>query len=259
MNNMKFGTKEWADENLNLFRGCEHDCIYCYSKYNTCKRWKQIPVEEWKNMKFNQKAFDKKPKKVDGRLMFPSRHDILPQHLPETIAYLKKWLEVGNDLLIVSKPHYECIKALCESLAKYKDNIVFRFTIGSLNQDVLDFWEHNAPDFYERKASLKLAYANDFQTSVSSEPYLDEHIADLVKQLLPMITDTMWIGKMNYIKERVDTTGWTEDDFKYLKRVKDAQTDEFVHGLYEQFKDEPKIRWKESCKKVLGLPDEAVG
>jgi DNA repair photolyase len=168
-------------------------------------------------------------------------------------------LAKGNEILIVSKPHLECIQAICEKLADYKDRIVFRFTIGSMYDEYLGFWEPGAPDYEERKASLKFAYEAGFTTSVSCEPYLDPQIDMLVDELLPFINDVIWIGKMNKKESRIDFDEWTEDDYKYLDVVDNCQTDSFVQMLYERFKDEPKVKWKDSIKQVMGLEEEATG
>ena len=164
----------------------------------------------------------------------------------------------------MSKPHLECIKRICDEFSDedeskfydYKDKIVFRFTIGSLNDDVLKFWEPGAPGYEERKESLKYAFDKGFQTSVSCEPILDEDIFLMVRKLLPYITDTIWLGKMNFIKPRVDTSEWEPDDWDYLSKVQNVIEDKFILELYEEFKDNPKVKWKESVKKVIGLPDE---
>lgn len=215
---------------------------------------------EWEKMELNNFKFDEKPKKIKGRIMFPTQHDILPEFIDYTIRYLGKWLKEGNEILITSKPHFECIEKICEELDEYKDQIVFRFTIGSMHDDYLKFWEPNAPGFEERYKCLKHAYANGFQTSVSCEPYFEEDIDQLVTKLLPFITDTIWIGKMNFIQQRVDTSKWTnEEKQKYLGMIKKSQTNDFIWELYHKFKNNQKVKWKESCKKVLGLPEEEIG
>jgi hypothetical protein len=41
-----------------------------------------------------------------------------------------------------------------------------------------------------------------------------------------------------------------------MKRADDlikAQSDDWVRGLYAIYKDNPQIKWKDSCKKILGL------
>jgi DNA repair photolyase len=196
---------------------------------------------------------------LNGSIMFPTTHDIVPDFIDETIYYLKKFLRVGNNILITSKPDYSCIREIVDSLLLYKSQIVFRFTIGSLHDDVLKFWEPNAPNFNNRLCSLKKAFYKGFETSVSCEPFLDGDIVLLVDKLLPFITDVIWIGKMNKIESRVDTSDWSKADFRFLELVKSTQTDDVIWKLFNRFKDNSKIRWKDSIKKVVGLPEEEIG
>jgi DNA repair photolyase len=258
----KFGTREWAQVNKNIQVGCEHGCRYCYACYNAVTRYHRIlSAEEWKNPVLHQKNFDEKPRLYkDGmRIMFPTQHDITPKNVDKCIEYLTRWLEKGNKFLIVSKPHEDVTLKLCDALRRYKGQIVFRFTIGSPNDDVLKFWEPNAPDYNERLKSLMIASDAGFVTSVSCEPMLDEDIALLVHELLPFISDSIWLGKMNNIKPRVDMDGWGEKENYYLRKVEAVNKDEFIRDLYLEFNDNPKVHWKDSIKKVLGLPEEEIG
>ena len=68
----------------------------------------------------------------------------------------------------------------------------------------------------------------------------------------PFITDTIWLGKMNQVRKRVDPK--TAKEKAAVQRIEDNQTDERIVALYERLKDEPKVEWKESIKKVVGLP-----
>lgn len=257
----KFGTKEWAHINKNICIGCKHDCRYCYARFNEVVRYKRLPnVEAWKNPVLNEDKFNEKPRLYSGkRIMFPTQHDITPENMDKCITYLQRWLELGNSFLIVSKPHMNVTMEMCAHLQRFKDKIVFRFTIGSLNDDVLRFWEPGAPLYNERLNALGYAFSSGFETSVSCEPVLDEDIALLVRELLPFISDTIWIGKMNFIKQRVDMRGWGEREKYYLRKVEAVNKDEFIRDLYDEFKDNEQVRWKESIKKVLGLPDEEIG
>lgn len=257
MNKLKFGTKEWAEINKNIFNGCSHNCRYCYARYNSCVRYHQLNIKDWEHPVLNEKKFNETPVLYKNkRIMYSTQHDILPEYLEQNIQYLRRWLNVGNQILIVSKPHFECIKRICDEFEKYKSQIVFRFTIGSPNDDVLKFWEPGAPSYDERVKSLRYAFEKGYQTSVSCEPILDEDISSMVNELLPFITDTIWLGKMNFIRPRVDTKNWTKDDWKYMDGVEAVIKDDFIKGLYNEFKDNPKVKYKESIKKVLGLPDE---
>lgn len=249
------GTREWSDKSLNIQCGCEHNCLYCYARANALwRRWIKNK-EEWKTPRFYEKG--EKPKKT-GRIMFPTTHDITPLNVDRCISFLKPWLGLGNEVLIVSKPHLPVIKQICEELECYKNRISFRFTIGSLDQHILDFWEHDAPQYHERYDCLKWAYNAGWKTSVSSEPYLDTTIQMLVKTLEPYL-DVIWIGKMNKIKERLKPETWPKEDLQFLDIVRKCQTDEFIRKLYNDLITNDKVKWKDSIKEVLGLEQEPIG
>jgi len=117
-------------------------------------RYKRSTPDTWKNETVREHDLKKKIKHYEKRVMYPSSHDIRPEHLSENMEFLRHILEAGNEVLIVSKPHLVCIKAICKEFEKYKEKILFRFTIGSADDAVLKFWEPNAPGFMERLACL---------------------------------------------------------------------------------------------------------
>jgi hypothetical protein len=195
----------------------------------------------------------KPAKLLDGNIMFPTTHDIFPEHLhSHIIPFLYKWLEVGNKILIVTKPRLECVERICEELRQFKDQITWRFTIGSMYDDILRFWEPNATNFLERFNSLKVANESGFATSVSCEPYLDSDVVPLVRMLLPYVSDTIWVGKMNQIEKRVNIKGWGEKEFKFLDLVKHSQTDQEVMKVVKELSNISQVRWKDTIKEVIG-------
>ena len=246
-----FGTQEWAKYNENCIKGCSHDCKYCYAKSNAV-RFKRNTVDGWKN-----EVVIKLPhgfRKRNGTFMFPSTHDITPDHLNECISFLENILKPGNSVLVVSKPHLECISALCSQFSKYKQQILFRFTIGSADSAVLKFWEPEAPDFEERLAALKYVFDRGYKTSVSCEPMLDGNIDQVVGLVSPYVTDSIWLGKMNHLNERLSLNGFKDQEtLRRAKGLMDTQSDERIWGIYNRYKDNPQIKWKESIKKVIGL------
>ena len=258
----KSGTGEWATEDKDLYYGCKNNCRYGYCRYTYTVRLKKVTgktKDNWTEMVFRENNFREKPKKVKGRLFCFAHHDITEDTVDKCIEYMRKWLEVSNEILIVSKPRIFCIRKICEELSQYMSQITFRFTIGSTCNEVLKFWERNAPSFEERLECLIYAYNAGYKTSVSAEPYLDATIESLVTTLMPYITDTIWIGKVNKLDQRLDKTDWTDKGDRYLEVLERMQTDEKVRELYEKFKDNPKIRFKDSIKKVIGLPEEEIG
>lgn len=250
-----FGTEEWAAHNFNFQLGCKSDCSYCYAKSNAL-RYKQInDPSEWSTPKINEKTLEKKHGKKVGTIMFPTAHDIHPDNIDAAIKVLIGLLTPGNRVLVVTKPHLECITRICTDCAQFKGQVLFRFTIGSAYDETLKMWEPHAPNYYERAACLVHAYIHGFQTSVSCEPLLAgsiEEVTVMVEKFRPFVTDAIWIGKMNYAPLRLKKNGH-EDMIPHAKVLEDVWNDEAVIALYGRYKDDSKVKWKESMKKVLGL------
>ncbi len=215
------GTKEWADSNVNCYYGCSNDCKYCYAK-KMAIRFKRKTENTWGIMESNHKAIKKGYSKRKGRIMFPTSHDITPESLSGCLIVLKKLLDADNEVLITTKPNLNCIKFICNSFYKKKDLIQFRFTITSFNNDLLSFWEPNAPLFEERLESLIHSYNTGYKTSISIEPFLDKDPFLLVNKLIPYVTESIWIGKMNYVY--VKNVRFNEINFyKDIQKINDSE------------------------------------
>lgn len=252
------GTKEWSNRSLNFQAGCTNNCRYCYA-HAMAKRFDQTVV--WSEAAQNQKKVTKKFRKLNGVSMFPTTHDITPDNIDSVLIFLNSLLAPGNKVLIVSKPSLECIRRLCSDLKQYRDQILFRFTIGSTDNDVLRFWEPGAPSFDERLESLKYAHFAGYETSVSCEPMLDERVEDVIAVVSPYITNAIWIGKAKHLRARLKINGFrdseTMDRAHWLKSV---QTDDKIMALFERLRCNSLIKWKDSIKNVVGLsPTDKAG
>lgn len=256
INNKKkpaFGTQEWASSNVNIVNGCSNDCLYCYAK-SMAIRFGRKSAETWLLEEVKQERLHEEFKKYSGTVMFPSSHDISPRNVDACLTVLEKLLKVGNHVLVVSKPHLEVIQKLCAHFQEYKEQILFRFTIGSCDSETLRFWEPYAPSLEERLDSLKHAYSQGFRTSVSCEPALDGDIYDLVKKLSPFVTDSIWIGLANRLKGNLTLNGHSDPvTLAKADELVKMQNKAWVLGLYKMLKENPKVRWKDSCKKILGI------
>ena len=247
------GTQEWAASNVNIQDGCEHDCRYCYAK-TMAIRFKRATTASWSKPRVRQHDLDRGFTKRSGRIMFPTAHDITIRNLDECLAVLNRMLAAGNDLLIVSKPWLACITRLCDELAPYRSQIVFRFSIGSTDDVVLSYWEPGAPSFQERLSSLKTAHLRDFRTSISGEPMLDGNPDALIAAVRPYVTDSIWLGKINRLRHILPLT--CPRDSKAIRRgeaLVALQSDKAIRSLYARYSRDPMIKWKDSIKVVVGL------
>jgi DNA repair photolyase len=247
------GTREWSKKSFNCCIGCSHDCRYCYAKENAL-RYNQLTAVQWPLERIQtKKVFIRHRKKYDGQVMFPTSHDITPNNLNACIIKLRNLLVPGNRVLVVSKPHLECITKICETLRDFKDQILFRFTIGACDDQILSYWEPNAPGYDERKQCLIYAHRTGFQTSISVEPMLDSaNIDALIGELSPYVTHSIWIGKMNHLGRFKKGSDMVLQ--QAIETIKRGQTDGIIRAIYDRHKKNPKIRWKKEIKKIVGIP-----
>ena len=247
------GTEEWADSNVNIQDGCEHDCKYCYAKAYAI-RFHRKSARTWKKPKLRQRDLKKGYMKRKGRIMFPSSHDITEHNLDNCVRVLKKILQGGNEVLIVMKPSFVCTKILCKELVLFKSRMTFRFTIGSADNAVLQFWEPNSPSFHERMKALRHAYRRGFSTSVSCEPMLDDNVYAVIDAVRPYVTDSIWLGKANQLRQIVKLNCPNDNEATRLAgELIAVQKEAAIFTLYQQYRSDPLIKWKDSIKKVIGL------
>ena len=244
------GTNEWSESTYNICKGCSHNCLYCYARW-MAERFNRVnSASEWQIERVDDNKVKKSNRHFKGVVMFPSSHEITPNILPAALKTLRNMLQAGNKVLIVSKPHLEVIQALCRELAGFKDQIQFRFTIGTLNETTAKFWEPGAPTPQERIEALKHAFQLGFRTSVSMEPMLDDvdGMIRLINTVAPFVTGTIWLGKMNEINRRVDQT--RPGVRAAVEKIELQQSDDNILRLHAILKTNPQIRWKDSIKAV---------
>jgi DNA repair photolyase len=232
------GTKEWADYNVNCILGCYNDCKYCYAKV-MAKRFGRADENTWKNMRIREDVLAKKNFRSKGRIMFPSTHDLfdIPEYREACFLTLSKLLRNYNRVLITTKPRFNIIRDIDKLFSEYKESIQFRFSISSCNDKLLRYWEPNAPDFSERLKALKFAFRRNYKTSVSIEPFLDKDPHKLISIVMPFSSESVWIGKMNYISN--------QNKRAYLN-IRKNYSNENLQSIYYKYRSVPKIRFKDS-------------
>lgn len=241
------GTKEWADEKNNCILGCCNNCLYCYAK-GIGIRTGHTTEDLWKVERPNKNA---RPKKHKGLVMFPTSHDLHYKNIGMWGSHLDALINLGNRILIVSKPEWDAMSYIIDHHkdSAYKQNIEFRYTIGTDDEVTRKFWEPGAPAMSERIRCLHYAYQCGFKTSISMEPLLVKDPVPFINKIEPYVTGEIWIGLMNYLKKEWftdDTIGW------YNKQIEINSRDNILK-VYNATKSNPKIRYKDSARDLLGL------
>ena len=74
------------------------------------------------------------------------------------------------------------------------------------------------------------------------------------KHFYHIVTDAIWIGKPNQLLARLRMNGITDSEsIIKAKELMASLSDEWIRELFEVYKDNPKIKWKESIKKVVNI------
>lgn len=249
MSDKKTGTREWAEHSANCVLGCEHNCRYCYARANAV-RFGRATHESWRRPLVNASEMGRAWKRRAGTIMFPTAHDITPDTMGHCLEYLRNILRAGNRVLIVTKPHVECVEVLCRELLLWQREVLWRMTIGAMDSRILRYWEPGAPDFPHRLQALILARMEGYQTSVSIEPMLDpEHVLALVDKLRSWVSESLWLGKMNHIRQRVAIV--TEEDRRQVEALERAYRDEEIMRIVRALQGDPLVRWKDSIRDVI--------
>lgn len=232
MTKKKTGVQEWAKHSFNFQKGCMNGCKYCYAR-RIMKRFEPDIDFDKPVIGLTKTAERLLHKKVGGVIMFPTMHDITEENKTYYRQYLYQLLKNDNKVLVVSKGNpqlKEAIDFLTCTCPDKLSNLEIRITIGSLNDEVLKYFEPNAPACMERINMLKFAYKAGIKTSISCEPMLDDTVVGLISC---DYADEIWFGLAN---------GFYEEGMPKI-------TDDFVKIIINTSKKHPeKIKLKDSLK-----------
>lgn len=244
------GAGEWAGYNCNIGTGCSHGCLYCYAERMATRFNRVESSDEWRE-EVSREVTTVECKKYSEPIMFPTTHDITEGYLRPYRCHLYNILAAGNEVVIVTKPHRASIEAICSEFSSFRDNMVFRFTIGGLNNETMKIMEPGAPSLSERLGCLRYAFEKGFKTSISSEPMLGccEEAEKLYHVVEPFVTEDVWFGKMKYIgglKDSADTVIASA-----VNQVISAQNNEDILRFVNKMSGLPKVEWKDSINDVI--------
>ena len=80
------------------------------------------------------------------------------------------------------------------------------------------------------------------------------NIEALVNELMPFVNDAIWTGKMEHLDQLKRNAG--VQLLERLDEIEHYQRNDMIWAICNQYKDNPKIKWKNSIKKTVGLLPE---
>lgn len=231
--------------------GCSHDCKYCSAKARASRYGRNLP-SDWHNERMRRIHLAAIIDKCDCDIIFPTRHDITPKNLDESIFYIRWFLSVSHTVFVDTKPHFECIKRICEQFDGEQEQIFLRFTIGSTDSETLKFWEPNAPDFEERFKCLEYAHKAGYVTGVRVEPMLDNKVENLIRMALPYVTDGIYVGIPKRLTSCLCLNGFNDEEtWSRARELMLSLSDDYIMRLYDSFAEHELVKFEKSIRKIV--------
>jgi len=77
---------------------------------------------------------------------------------------------------------------------------------------------------------------------------LDAYTVNLIDKVIPYVNDSIWIGKMDKARWRISMNGWGNDQetINELAKLEAFHKPQFILPLYNEFKDNPIIKWRDT-------------
>ena len=244
----------------NIVVGCVHNCVYCYARAAALENNVIHSADEWARERVVTEKLNEAQSLSPGVLYrFPTHHDITPALLQPSLLYIDKLLRAGNAVEVCSKPHLECIRAICETFQAFTDKLRFCFTIGSTNAATCAWLEPGAPTPEERIEALKLASRCGFKTSVSIEPMLEDEVgtSEVIRRVYPYVTEEISIGRMWSLGKRISLLG--RDREEVLRYFQFVNADKTIKAVYERFNGDSKIVWEKTVTDLVEFKPIIIG
>ncbi len=244
--------EEYAKWACNLYKGCDHNCTYCYCKHGPLAHslggphavLKSTLGNEHKAVDIFRKELDKYRSQIiaDGGLFFSFSSDpFLPQSTDLSMSCIMFALEQGVPVYVLTKAtgwvYDECVIS-----ALYPRNALLHIGFTLTGHDEL---EPGAQSNKERIETIRhLSEKYGFSIFASMEPVIDfEASLSCITDIMPYV-DEVRIGLLSpYSPRRYD---WDECD-RFISEVTDLS---LKYGV--------KVQWKESINRFYkeNMPEE---
>jgi DNA repair photolyase len=239
-----------------LVLGCVSNCRYCFSKTNKIRKGLKTS-ENWKDEVLIGRTIGDSYPRQTKQVMYPASHNLSPTFLNPSLTFIEQILKGGNSLFVVCKPYFPVIQRIVTEFKTFLPKITFSFTITSVDESTLRFWEPGAPDFEERLESLKYARSAGFRANVFCQPILDEDPASLFEKV-SRIASQIRVGKFHFPIWRLQMNGETNPEaFGRARDLERAQDDRWVNDLLTRY---PRNQKQIFLERNFGVPmpsDEA--
>ena len=216
--------REYAALACNVYRGCDHQCVYCYAPSATRRSRDDFAKSEVRHMAFRARLETEARKYrnagVHGQVLLsftcdPYQHlDVEEQITRSAIQILHRH---GLNIQILTKGGSRALRDL--DLLTDKD--AFATTLTCLTDTASREWEPFAALPSDRISTIQKFHAAGIPTWVSLEPVLVPTSAlDIIRLTSPFV-DLFKVGKLNYhpLAQQIDWSNFADCATRLLKSL----------------------------------------
>jgi hypothetical protein len=203
---------EYAPLATNPYRGCGHQCRYCYVPRVTKQDRKEFDAgaisREDYLVKLRKDAEKYQALGVREQVMLSFTTDVYnPSNRELTRPALQILRDHGLGFCVLTKGGTRAL----EDIDLYRpDRDAFASTLTSLDDRFSQKWERNAASPADRLAALRAFHEAGIFTWVSLEPTLDTDSSLAIVEAAHGFVDLWKVGRANYLKEITATTDWRD-------------------------------------------------
>lgn len=216
--------REYAALACNVYRGCDHGCVYCYAPSATRRSPEDFAKSTLRAGAFRARLETEARKyrdaSIQGQVLLsftcdPYQHlDIQEQVTRSAIKILHRH---GLQVQVLTKGGKRALRDL--DLLTEKDAFATMLTL--LNEELSRKWEPCAATPADRIETIKRFHEAGIPTWVSLEPVLDPAVAlEIIRQTYPFV-DLFKVGKLNYheLAKTIDWHRFAHDAIELLKSL----------------------------------------
>ena len=205
--------------NLNLYRGCQHACIYCDSR-STCYQLGELSQVRYKSNATELLEKELRRKKIKGTIGFGSMND---PYMP-----VEQKMELTKKALEIISLHRFPVHIITKSNLILRDMEVLKkistvyaaisITITTADDELAKIIEPNAPLPSDRFKALNILIKNGIYCGITMMPILpfitdtEKNISDIIHKakecgvnyIIPMLGLTMRDGSREYFYNQLD-------------------------------------------------------
>lgn len=200
---------EYSPLACNLYKGCDHRCVYCYAPAATFTTRDNFSISKprkdiLRNLQIEAQKFNSHRKDMVLLCFTCDPYQKINEEFQLTRAALEILLENNFPVQILTKGGLRAVQDF--DLLKIDPRNAFAVTLTHDKKAISRVWEPGAADPDDRIESLRLAYQEGISTWVSFEPVFDPKAVYRMIEVTHEFVDLYKIGKMNYhpIAKKID-------------------------------------------------------